>query len=970
MATRITREVLEAYLNCKTKAHLKLADQHGNVSEYESLLASNREEVRRQAVGKVLSKHPEGEVVSGINLTAAALRAGPPFLLDTMLVDELLSLKFDGLMRVDGPSRLGNYHYVPVLIHEGRKIGKGQRRLLELFGLLLSRLQGIIPSSGIIWHGKECRTTRVRINADLRKTERLLREVKEAVDSESPRLILNDHCQVCEFRHRCHDQAVREDSISLLRGMGEKEIKNYARKGIFTVAQLAHTFRPRRRGKRSPPKENHRYHALQALAVRDRRVYVFGTPQLPDAPVHVYLDIEGNPDEGYDYLVGMIVVEGDKERHLSFWANSRDHEGTIFDQFLEAVSPYQDFLVFAYGGYERGSLLRMRKHATEVATVDRVLKALVNPLSLIYSHVYFPTLSNGLKDIGAFLGCSWNGPEASGIQSLVWRMRWETTRADEWRQRLITYNLEDCLALRRVTEFLYTLGDRTFHEARRQWAGGGPAVARVEEIDRLGSVRMRGKQEFFHEDFEAINYCGRFDYQRQRVFVRTNKVLKKERRGLRTWRNRKLRVSKRVQITGRKCPSCGSSEIVQLPSGRYRGGYSTRHKRCYDLTFTSGGIQRKVIEFRSYLHRCNSCGSEFFPERYEKLAKHFHGLMSWAMYEHVAHRASQNTLVEMFREFFGLAVCVSETHSFKGIMARYYLPCYNRLLNKILAGEVLHIDETEVRLRTEKGYVWTFATSEEVVYMYRPTREGDFLHDLLKNFKGVLVTDFYSAYDSLGCPQQKCLIHLMRDMNQELLNNPYDGELQSITGPFGRLLREIVDTIDRHGLKRRHLGKHERNVAKFFMSLATQVYRSEAAETLRARLVKYQDKLFTFIRYDGVPWNNNNAENAIRRFAYYREETPGRLKEPGIKDYLILLSLCHTCHYKGVSFLKLLLSRQRDIDAFCLRPRRRLRSPGIEVYPKGVVRPDFQSRRKAPCGPNPEQGRTDYESPALPGMSD
>ena len=59
-----------------------------------------------------------------------------------------------------------------------------------------------------------------------------------------------------------------------------------------------------------------------------------------------------------------------------------------------------------------------------------------------------------------------------------------------------------------------------------------------------------------------------------------------------------------------------------------------------------------------------------------------------------------------------------------------------------------------------------FANVEEVVYLYRPTREGDFLQELLKDFRGVLVSDFYAAYDSLPCPQQKCLIHLIRDMNQ------------------------------------------------------------------------------------------------------------------------------------------------------------------------------------------------------------
>ena len=62
------------------------------------------------------------------------------------------------------------------------------------------------------------------------------------------------------------------------------------------------------------------------------------------------------------------------------------------------------------------------------------------------------------------------------------------------------------------------------------------------------------------------------------------------------------------------------------------------------------------------------------------------------------------------------------------------------------------------------------------------------------------------------------------------------------------------------------------------------------------------DTLFTFIKYDGVPWNNNNAENAIKRFAYYREDTAGTMKEEGLSDYLVLFSIYQTCRYKGVSF--------------------------------------------------------------------
>ena len=160
-----------------------------------------------------------------------------------------------------------------------------------------------------------------------------------------------------------------------------------------------------------------------------------------------------------------------------------------------------------------------------------------------------------------------------------------------------------------------------------------------------------------------------------------------------------------------------------------------------------------------------------------------------------------------------------------------------------------------------------------------------------------------------------------------------------MTGPFGVLLRDIVTTIDQHGLKRCHLKQHDRRIAQFFESLARQSFRSEATEALRQRLLKNRDKLFTFVQFDGVPWNNNNAENAIKRFAYYREDTAGTMKEPGLNDYLLLLSICQTCRYRRQNFLKFLLSRETDIDRFCEGNRRGRREFAVEVYPEGFTRP-------------------------------
>jgi len=58
--------------------------------------------------------------------------------------------------------------------------------------------------------------------------------------------------------------------------------------------------------------------------------------------------------------------------------------------------------------------------------------------------------------------------------------------------------------------------------------------------------------------------------------------------------------------------------------------------------------------------------------------------------------------------------------------------------------------------------------------------------------------------------------------------------------------------------------------ATFFGELADQVFESEAARTLHKRMTKYRSELFTFLDHDGIPWNNNNAEHAIKHFAKYR----------------------------------------------------------------------------------------------------
>ena len=103
---------------------------------------------------------------------------------------------------------------------------------------------------------------------------------------------------------------------------------------------------------------------------------------------------------------------------------------------------------------------------------------------------------------------------------------------------------------------------------------------------------------------------------------------------------------------------------------------------------------------------------------------------------------------------------------------------YDDLLKRLCSGRLLHVDETSVSVKGKNGYVWVLTSMEEVAYFYTPTREGCTIQAMLKDFSGVLVSDFYAAYDAIECPQQKCLIHFIRDLNDDLLKHPYDEELK------------------------------------------------------------------------------------------------------------------------------------------------------------------------------------------------
>ena len=58
------------------------------------------------------------------------------------------------------------------------------------------------------------------------------------------------------------------------------------------------------------------------------------------------------------------------------------------------------------------------------------------------------------------------------------------------------------------------------------------------------------------------------------------------------------------------------------------------------------------------------------------------------------------------------------------------------------------------------------------------------------------------------------MIHLIRDLNDDIRQEPFNKEMKEVAQEFATILKPIIETIDRFGLKARFLRKHKLAVAK------------------------------------------------------------------------------------------------------------------------------------------------------------
>jgi len=573
MATKlITPELVTAYWFCPRKAFFLLrGDDSEPVHEYISVINQRADRNRHTFLATnypscLQFDHGErNDVIAGAILKVSNFEA-----------------KIDALVRENHGASGTKERAEPYLAVGTAVTTKDQQIHLAAAGHVLAKALRYAVPTGVILNtaGKKARIKLDRLDPIIDPIIKILECWVNNLPSEPPPIILNSHCQVCPYKRSCRNQAEREDNLSLLDRMTPKLMNRLQRKGIFTVNQLSYLYKPRRNRKRRKRRPLGFDFALQALALRNRKIYVYETPSIPVQETEIFLDIEGLPDLAFDYLIGIIVVSATRVERYSLWADMLEDERRIFESLLRIVEDHPAAPIYHYGNYELKRIISAAKKYN--ITLANIEHRLINVTSFIFGKIYFPTRSNSLKDVGKYVGATWSIQDASGLLSIAWRLQWDLSKDVTLKQKIMTYNIEDCEALRVLVSELRCIG---------------VAASERDDVDFADVPKQKSTTsgQSIHNSLEIVIKSAHAVYNRKRLGLRVDvpEGQKRHTGGVKGHQGFKRIIPKPNKIVGVRRPiKCPEHKGQQLEASEESFSIT-----IIDLVFMRSGARKTITKY-------------------------------------------------------------------------------------------------------------------------------------------------------------------------------------------------------------------------------------------------------------------------------------------------------------------------------------------------------------------------------------
>ena len=222
---------------------------------------------------------------------------------------------------------------------------------------------------------------------------------------------------------------------------------------------------------------------------------------------------------------------------------------------------------------------------------------------------------------------------------------------------------------------------------------------------------------------------------------------------------------------------------------------------------------------------------------------------------------------------------------------------------------IVHADETGWRVDGKNGQLWTITSADKTVYHVDKSRGSKVIQSLLgKAFGGTLVSDFYSAYSKMDCKKQKCLAHLLRELNESAEKSPDFAASRFFTHCKQLIKRMLRVKRCWETLEDKKYDAKVRRLEAQLHQLATGQYEEPNAKRIAKRLLKHEDELTAFLHEKDLDPTNNAAERALRPAVVMRKITGGSRSKNGAHAWATVASLIKTATQQNRNLMETIRS--------------------------------------------------------------
>ncbi len=352
------------------------------------------------------------------------------------------------------------------------------------------------------------------------------------------------------------------------------------------------------------------------------------------------------------------------------------------------------------------------------------------------------------------------------------------------------------------------------------------------------------------------------------------------------YRKKTKKADEIIDVELEKCPDCGNEELNPC----------SEIKEHFQEDIIIPEIKTTLYRKRKYY--CSNCKKTFIGKGKDELSKSYIGPTAKSIASVLKYdiKISDRDINKIFKNLFGLKIDTSSISGFRNQLRKKCESLYKNILSELKKSSFLHADETGWVKDGDNHWLWSFSNKKLVFYHIDKSRGQKVVNNILgDNYNGILISDFYSAYNKIkALAKQKCIPHLVRELDKVIKKYNDDKIIFDWCFELKKLLFDAVlldkkrknnKCSDKYFLRKRNKIIERLENFKFPNKIKNDLNR------LSKRIIKFKDELFTFLFYDNIDFHNNHAEQQIRPNVILRKITFGNRSDNGVLNHNVLMSI-------------------------------------------------------------------------------